>query len=177
MTATSQTSTSAAPAPRHTFLEAGRGHYDAATQLAKHAKLAGPADHLAGLAAECAAKAMLIDYFGSVQDNGPLSRPYSQSMRSQAQAAATSNRQLKKAVENSQHGHMPGVWEHLVKLADGRRGSLIIGCLPQKNPFAGDPDTWDVDHRYVDSQQISKQRVTRHLEAARTLIAAYYLAQ
>ncbi|MFI2435758.1 hypothetical protein [Streptomyces sp. NPDC018693] len=162
-----------APAPRHTFLEAGRGHYGAAAQLAKEPKHVGPADHLAGLAAECAVKAMLLDYFGSVQDT-PLGIPYSPKIRNRPVPSKT---QQKKAEKESLHWHMPDVWNDLMKLADGRRGALILSHLPQDNPFAEATDEWSVDHRYVDGQQISKERVARHLEAARTLIAAYYLAQ
>ncbi|MFH8656303.1 hypothetical protein [Streptomyces afghaniensis] len=161
------------PVPRHTFLEAGRGHYGAAAQLAKEPKHVGPADHLAGLAAECAVKAMLMDYFGSVQDT-PLGIPYSPKIRNRPVPSKT---QQKKAEKESLHWHMPDVWNDLVKLAAGRRGSLILSHLPQDNPFAEAADEWSVDHRYVDGQQISEERVARHLEAARTLIAAYYLAQ
>ncbi|MGW4388469.1 hypothetical protein [Streptomyces sp. NPDC004685] len=161
------------PARRHTFLEAGRGHYGAAAELANEPKHCGPADHLAGLAAECAVKAMLIDYFGSVQDT-PLGIPYSPKVRNRK---ADSKSQQKKAEKESLHWHMPDVWDDLVKLAHGRHGSLILSRLPQDNPFAETADEWSVHHRYVDGQQISQERLARHLEAARTLIAAYYHAQ
>ncbi|MFG2548514.1 hypothetical protein ACGFWF_01015 [Streptomyces sp. NPDC048581] len=162
-----------APAHQHSFLEVGRCHYDAATQLAKSPPLYGPADHLAGIAAECAIKAMLLDFFGSVQDT-PLGIPYSPAIRNRP---TQSNRQAEKARKDSQHGHLPHVWDQLLLLANGHHGATVLAQIPQQNPFRESTDEWDVAHRYRDSGQISEQRVKRHLAAARTVIAAYQQAK
>ncbi|MGW7019286.1 hypothetical protein ACWGGS_08055 [Streptomyces decoyicus] len=165
-----------APAPTHphSFLEAGHCHYNAATQLAKSPQHSGPADHLAGIAAECAIKAMLLDFFGSVQD-APHGIPYSPAIRNNP--AAPSKTQIEKARKASEHGHLPHVWDQLLLLADGHRGAIVLAHVPQQNPFRESADTWDVAHRYRDSSQISDQRVKRHLAAARTVIAAYQQAK
>ncbi|MGW7327578.1 hypothetical protein ACWGIU_02910 [Streptomyces sp. NPDC054840] len=152
--------------PRHTFLKAGHDHYKAAVELAKGGALRGPTDHLAGVAAECVIKAMLIDFFGSVQDS-PEAMPYSPAIMNMP------GMNKKKAG----HGHMPGVWEHLKLVANGRRGSMILKQIPQQNPFRTASDEWDVAHRYRDGDTLPQQRVTRHLVAALTLITAYETAK
>ncbi|MFE2487230.1 hypothetical protein ACFXGR_28760 [Streptomyces mirabilis] len=173
--------TPAAPAPasptpthQHSFLDVGLCHYDAATQLAKSPQLFGSADHLAGIAAECVIKAMLLDFFGSMQD-APLGIPYSPVIRNSP--AAPSKTQIEKARKASEHGHLPHVWDQLFLLANGHQGATVLAQLPQQNPFRESADEWDVAHRYRDSGQISEQRVKRHLAAARTVIAAYQLAK
>ncbi|MEU9730152.1 hypothetical protein [Streptomyces sp. NPDC048002] len=163
-----------APAHQHSFLEVGRCHYDAATQLAKSPPLFGSADHLAGIAAECVIKAMLLDFFGSRQDT-PLGIPYSPAIRNNP--AAPSKTQIEKARKASEHGHLPHVWDQLLLLANGHRGATVLAQIPQQNPFRESADEWDVAHRYRDSSQISDQRVKRHLAAARTVIAAYQQAK
>lgn len=149
-------------------------HYDAATQLAKRPELFGSADHLAGIAAECAIKAILLDFFGSVQDT-PLGIPYSPKIRNNP--AAPSKTQIDKARKASEHGHLPHVWEQLLLLANGHQGATVLAQLPTQNPFRESADEWDVAHRYRDSGQITEQRVKRHLAAARSVIAAYQLAK
>ncbi|WP_409472454.1 hypothetical protein [Streptomyces sp. HC307] len=151
----------------------GRCHYDAATQLAKSPPLFGSADHLAGIAAECVIKAMLLDFFGSTQDT-PLGIPYSPAIRNRP---APSKTQAEKARKASEHGHLPHVWDQLLLLANGHRGATVLAQIPQQNPFREATDEWDVAHRYRDSGQISAQRVKRHLAAARTVIAAYQQAK
>lgn len=162
------------PAHQHSFLEVGRCHYDAATQLAKSPPLFGSADHLAGIAAECVIKAMLLDFFGSRQDT-PLGIPYSPVIRNNP--AAPSKTQIEKARKASEHGHLPHVWDQLLLLANGHRGATVLAQIPQQNPFRESADEWDVAHRYRDSGQITDQRVKRHLAAARTVIAAYQQAK
>ncbi|WP_424211372.1 hypothetical protein ACN20G_04285 [Streptomyces sp. BI20] len=148
--------------PRHTFLKAGHDLYEAALQLSNGGALPGPTDHLAGLAAECVAKAMLIDFFGSVQDS-PDAKPYSRTLL---------NQQGMNKFKAS-HGHMPGAWDHLVLLAHGRRGAEIRRHIPRQNPFKTQSDEWNEGHRYRDGATLTSQRVARHLAAALCLITAY----
>ncbi|MGK5446058.1 hypothetical protein [Streptomyces radiopugnans] len=159
----------AVPPPRqplHPFLSAGHDHYRAARKLADGGALTGPADHLAGIAAECVIKAMLIDFFGSKQDK-PDSIPYSPALR---QAPGLSNKAARKL---SEHGHLPEVWSQLHMLANGRRGAVLAQHIPPKNPFEEPRDEWNVAHRYRDGREISRRRVFRHLDAALRLITAY----
>lgn len=148
--------------PRHTFLKAGHDLYKAALQLSNGGALPGPTDHLAGLAAECVAKAMLMDFFGSVQDS-PDAKPYSPT-----RASAPGMNKFKAG-----HGHMPGAWDDLMLLAHGRRGAEILKHIPRQNPFKAQSDEWSESHRYRDGAKLSPQRVTRHLTAALCLITAY----
>ncbi|MEU5611128.1 hypothetical protein AB0H03_20735 [Streptomyces sparsogenes] len=164
------------PRPPHTFLKAGHDHYRAAKRLTETGPgtLTGPADHLAGLAAECVIKAMLIDFFGSVQDH-PHAIPYSPTLKSKLQAEGELTR--KQLEKESSHGHLPHVWDQLALLASGRRGAKIQERVPRQNPFSEPSDRWDVAHRYRDGSLISKERVARHLAAALSLITAYELAK
>ncbi|MFC9678867.1 hypothetical protein [Streptomyces sp. NPDC056948] len=143
--------------PPHTFLKAGHDHYKAALQLSKDAKLTGPADHLAGLAAECVVKAMLMDFFGAKQDT-PYGKPYSQKTPQD---------------RRTWHEHMPKVWDHLQLIASGHRGSLIRQQLPAQNPFSTPSDEWDVYHRYRDGDGFPSGRLPRHLATVLGLINAY----
>ncbi len=116
---------------------------------------------------------MLLDFFGSVQDT-PHGIPYSPAIRNRP---TQSRRQTDRARKDSQHGHLPHVWDQLLLLANGHRGASVLAHIPQQNPFRESADEWDVAHRYRDSSQISDQRVKRHLAAARTVIAAYQQAK
>ncbi|MGW8488402.1 hypothetical protein [Streptomyces sp. NPDC055886] len=149
------------PSPPHTFLKAGHDHYKAALQLSQDAKLAGPADHLAGLAAECVVKAMLMDFFNAKQDI-PYGKPYSQETPQD---------------KPTWHGHMPKVWDHLQLIASGTRGNLIRQQLPTQNPFSTPSDEWDVYHRYRDGDDFDPQRLPRHLATVLVLINAYNSAK
>ncbi|MCC9307581.1 hypothetical protein LN042_10785 [Kitasatospora sp. RB6PN24] len=141
------------------FGPAAIGHYSAAV-LADQKQLRGPADHLAGLAAECALKAILMDHLGSeLNDRG---RPYNPALHD----AQRRPRQDRKEYE---HGHLPDLWGHLEALAVGRVGQLIMSKLPDENHFEG----WDVAGRYADGETIAADTVTRHLTAARTICGAY----
>ncbi|GAA3377569.1 hypothetical protein GCM10020367_53740 [Streptomyces sannanensis] len=148
--------------PRHTFLKAGQDLYKAALELSNSGGLPGPTDHLAGLAAECVAKAMLIDFFGSVQDS-PNAKPYSPVI----EGMPGMNKY------KASHGHMPGAWDHLMLVANGRRGAEVRKHIPRQNPFKTRSDAWHESHRYLDGDKLPAQRVARHLAAALSLITAY----
>ncbi|MFD3910755.1 hypothetical protein [Streptomyces sp. NPDC058603] len=152
--------TTPTPAP-HTFLKAGHDHYNAALRLSQETPLPGPADHLAGLSAECVVKAMLMDFFGAKQDT-PYGKPYSQK-------TANDKRML--------HEHMPKVWDQLQLIASGHRGNLIRQQIPTLNPFSTPSDEWDVFHRYRDGDTFPPQRLSRHLATALALIHAYESAK
>ena len=150
--------------PPHSFLKAGHDHYKAALRLSQGTQggaLPGPADHLAGLAAECVVKAMLMDFFGAKQDS-PYGKPYSQKTPNDKRV---------------RHEHMPEVWDHLQLFASGHRGAKIRQRIPTQNPFRTPSDEWDVFHRYRDGDGLPPQRLARHLATALALIHAYDLAK
>jgi hypothetical protein len=121
------------------------------------------ADHLAGLAAECAVKAILIDFLGSRLN----ARNMPENPEVEALYRVGNAMKWKK-----QHGHLPELWEHLTAVAHRRRGcgsGALFTQLIWKNPFAG----WDVANRYCDGTAITDAEVDRHLKAAYDLIAAH----
>ncbi|MBP0458323.1 hypothetical protein [Streptomyces montanisoli] len=147
--------------PPHTFLKAGHDHYKAALRLSQDDALPGPSDHLAGLAAECVVKAMLMDFFGAKQDT-PDGKPYSQQSPNDKRV---------------RYEHMPKVWDQLRLIASGHRGNLILQQIPNVNPFSTPSDEWDVFHRYRDGDTFPSGRLARHLATALALINAYESAR
>ncbi|WP_338118056.1 hypothetical protein [Streptomyces coryli] len=144
------------------FAVASRNHYHAA-RLAAEEDLRISADHLAGLAAECAVKAILIDFLGSRLNV----RNMPENPEVEALYRLGNTMKWKK-----QHGHLPELWEHLTAVAHRRRGGgsgALFTQLIWENPFAG----WDVADRYCDGTAITEAGVDRHLKAAYALIAAH----
>ena len=151
--------TPAAPVQSPQFWDAARRHHDDAKHLVAWDR-PGSADHLAGFAAECAIKAILIGFLGSQLDSKGM--PFSPALQ-------TTSRDRKVYG----HGHLPGLWGQLATLANGRVGPVFTGLVAQPNPFT----QWDVADRYSDASTINATRVTRHLVAARALCSAYEMAQ
>ncbi|MFF3140934.1 hypothetical protein ACFVRU_04145 [Streptomyces sp. NPDC057927] len=157
---TAPTTTSASQPPD--FTKAGRSHYHAA-MLASGGELRIAADHLAGLAAECAIKAILIDFLGSRLN--AYNRPFNAEVK-------ILDRSKKKPFWTDKHGHLPELWEHLTAVANRRQSAaagVLFAELVWKNPFAD----WDVGDRYCDGTAITQQNLDRHLKAAHDLIAAH----
>jgi hypothetical protein len=155
-------STPSATPPPPAFATASRNHYRAAL-LAAAKDLRISADHLAGLAAECAVKAILIDFLGSRLD--------ARNMPEHPEVKYL-DRSRKKPQWTNKHGHLPELWEHLTAVAHRRRGGgsgALFTQLIWKNPFAD----WDVADRYCDGTAITEADVDRHLKAAYALIAAH----
>lgn len=155
-------STPSATPPPPAFATASRNHYRAAT-LAAERDLRISADHLAGLAAECAVKAILIDFLGSRLD--VWNKPEHPEVK-------YLDRSRKKPQWTNKHGHLPELWEHLTAVAHRRRGGgsgALFTQLIWNNPFAG----WDVGDRYCDGTAITDTVIDRHLKAAYDLIAAH----
>ncbi|MEV7596635.1 hypothetical protein AB0O91_04525 [Kitasatospora sp. NPDC089797] len=130
--------------PPHRFWRAGVGHYRAAALLEQ--KEPGPADHLAGISAECALKAILIDFLGS-QDNGNKAPMHP---------------------KTGNHGHVDKLWPQLAQLAQGRVGAALLPLIAH-NPFAG----WKVDHRYEDGSAIQAADLAVHIQMAQALCVLY----
>ncbi|MDB1088773.1 hypothetical protein PJ985_14490 [Streptomyces sp. ACA25] len=163
--------TSAAPPPA--FRDASGHHYHAA-RLAADRRLTIAADHSAGLAAECAIKAILLDYLGSRLND--KQRPYSEDLKLDAQLNPPGGKRRKQPRTEYLHEHLPELWGQLTTLLDRRRaretGTLFLRLIGH-NPF----HDWNVADRYGDGTAISDADLRRHLRAAYELLAAHEQAR
>ncbi|WP_406049293.1 hypothetical protein OG280_10590 [Streptomyces virginiae] len=163
--------TSSPPRPP-AFLAASRHHFHTA-KLASDKQLRISADHLAGLAAECAIKAILVDYLGSVIKSG---KAYNGELKADAKEKMQREGLEKMPEKDYWHGHLPEVWGHFTSVI-GKRQARSAGpdfsTLLGDNPFDG----WNVAHRYCDDAEIPETLVAQHLQAARILIAAHEQAR
>ncbi|MFC6089957.1 hypothetical protein [Saccharothrix lopnurensis] len=131
--------------PQTDFDSSARRHMDDADLLHAHARPAN-ADHLAGLAAECALKALIAGFLGghiNPQDlvvhpnaNGPIRK------------------------------HVNTLWPEMVTIVQNRSASALIPLLTSQ-PFAD----WKVDDRYCDGTHLTATTVSNHLSAARAVIS------
>jgi len=129
-------------APTH-FAAAGRRHLDDGQELFRQGRHV-TADHLAGLAAECGLKAILIDFLG----------------------ATLSSRGIPQIQQGTgtfplRH-HLPELWGQVGAYATGRSGTQFIALLTATNPFA----SWDIADRYADGSGITQQSSKNHLTTA-----------
>lgn len=136
----------------HKYLPSGRNHIRAAEKLQSAAleeqktHLTGPADHLAGVGAECVIKAIMVDFLDCEYETSdkPPNLPGNGKARL---------------------GHLPRLWDEFVTLAQGR---TALGQFLMHTPF----QDWVVDDRY-DHTRIKPAALARHVAAARRLLIAY----
>ncbi|HEY9390048.1 MAG TPA: hypothetical protein VIR27_09820 [Mycobacteriales bacterium] len=128
------------------FDTAARRHYEDASLLHDRQRFPN-ADHLAGFAAECALKSILIGFL----DAKPTpTKPVSH--------------QNGKLIH---HGHLPKLWTEVVTALDGRdAGTAFVDLLRAGNPY----DSWSVDDRYDDGAAITHDKVTRRIATARQIL-------
>lgn len=160
-------------APPPAFRTASGNHYHTA-KLAAGNRLPISADHLAGLSAECAIKAILLDYLGSQLNH--KSRPYSPELMVTPQPAAPGQKAKKQDQKEYLHEHLPELWGQLSAVANRRKGREAgpgFMQLLQQNPF----HDWHVAGRYCDGTTITEADLARHLQAAYDLIAAHEQAR
>ena len=103
------------------FHRAAVRHCNDATFLAEGSRWPN-ADHLAGFAAECALKEMLIAFLGAQKTSG---KPFSHV-----------------GGIKQEHGHLPALWGEAVALLQGRQ-MPATALLLAMNPFG----TWSVHDR------------------------------
>jgi hypothetical protein len=136
----------APPVPNPDFSAAARRHHQDARFLLDDRRWPN-ADHLAGVAAECGLKAILLGYFGATLGNN--SRPV------WGQPAKTL-------------GHVNHLWSELPLIISGRSApvfaALIAGPPPQ--PFA----SWDIADRYSDGNTITEQYAREHLDMTKKIM-------
>jgi hypothetical protein len=108
------------------------------------------ADHLAGLAAECGLKAILIDHQGgTLNDKGKPTHPSLASGKS--------------------YGHAGQLCGELAATAHGRSAAHFTALISEPNPFRD----WNINDRYTDGTRITRQAVVDHLAAARLVLDLY----
>jgi hypothetical protein len=159
--------------PPPAFRAASRHHYDTA-QLAAGNRLRISADHLAGLAAECAIKAILLDCLGSALTG--KGRPFHPELKEEAKERMQREGLKDLPQQDYMHGHLPWLWGQLCAVAGRRRGREVGPLFTQliaSNPFLG----WAVEGRYCDETSITEADLARHLQAAYDLIAAHEQAR
>ncbi|MCX2733540.1 hypothetical protein OOZ19_25135 [Saccharopolyspora sp. NFXS83] len=133
------------------FADAADRHYRDAQLLREEQRFAN-ADHLAGVAAECALKAILVGHLGGVVRRGRPTHPQH---------------------SDSRYGHLPGLWRELGLISSGRTGSTFHQVITGTNPFL----RWDVAERYSDGSHIDARRADTHLDEARKILSFHQQAQ
>ena len=105
------------------------------------------AEHLAGFAAECAIKALLIGFYG---------------LPSPTKGAPKLGKQA--------FSHLPGLWADAAIFVNGRTalaGTRASVLLASTNPFTA----WSVDGRYEDGNAVTHSTANRFWGEARRLVA------
>lgn len=143
---------STAPSQRGHFATAGQRHLVDGRHLHSLGRLA-TADHLAGLAAECVLKAILLHFLGATM--GPI-KP------------ATTDPSGKSV----HYGHLPRIWDEVALHANGRAGAQFVALLATPNPYTD----WDITDRYRDGSAITDTTTHKHIQAAEDLGDAYQRA-
>lgn len=127
------------------FEQAAKRHFRDAELLEAGGRYAN-ADHLAGYAAECGLKSILIGFLGSQATNG---RP----------------RTPKSGGGYIEHGHLPGLWGEVATVTSGQAaGRGFASLIVQPNPFTD----WSIHDRYKDGAAVSAGRALAHIAAARS---------
>ncbi|MBT0770967.1 hypothetical protein KIH74_18660 [Kineosporia sp. J2-2] len=129
-------------------------HLDDGNHLEASARHAN-ADHLAGLAAECLLKAILLDFLG-----GRMGRIKPETVTPEGRVV--------------EYGHLPDVWDHLALHAQGRSGAQFLTLISSDNPFRGSWQVWD---RYANGTAVTPEICRSHLEAATTVARLHQQAQ
>lgn len=119
-------------------------HVADAELLHSHSRPAN-ADHLAGLAAECALKGLIAGFLGGhVDQDGLVVHP-------------DTGKQIKK--------HVNTLWPEMSTILRTRSVNALMPLLTSA-PFAD----WKVDERYCDGSHLTPAAVSNHISAARTVV-------
>ncbi|MCK2240340.1 MULTISPECIES: hypothetical protein [unclassified Crossiella] len=130
--------------PRADFDSSAKRHMADAELLHVQSRPAN-ADHLAGLAAECALKALIAGFLGGHVDQKSLVvHPHT-------------GQQIKQ--------HINTLWPEMSTIVRDRAANVLTPVLTSQ-PFAD----WSVNERYCDGSHLTPAAVTSHLSAARTVI-------
>lgn len=127
------------------YSAAAKRHFEDGKCLYGHGgqHLAG-ADHLFGLAVECALKRNLVK--ARLLSLSPDGRPHQDNLK-------------------GGRGHCPGIWaEYLLYLGNVR----TLPPISKDNPFSD----WDISDRYADGRAVGSEQVERHRSAAKAVLSA-----
>lgn len=120
------------------FRDAAERHWEDAGHLLGDARFAN-ADHLFGLSAECALKAVMEGLGMKLKNNGKPEDPY--------------------AV------HINKLWNEFITFAHARKGAHYAARTSgTSNPF----DNWDISQRYQHRSIITSEVAEKHQQAAMT---------
>jgi hypothetical protein len=120
------------------FRDAAERHWEDAGHLLEDARLAN-ADHLFGLSAECALKAVMLGLGMKLKKDGKPEKPYTV--------------------------HINLLWDEFITFASDRSGAHYATRMTGiSNPF----DDWDVNQRYDNRASITVKVVVSHQQAAET---------
>lgn len=129
--------------PRTDFGASARRHLVDAEFLYAHSRSTN-ADHLAGLAAECALKALIAGYLGGhVNQQDLVFHPATGAIRK----------------------HIDELWPEMSLIMQNRSANVLASLLGSQ-PFEG----WKVYERYCDGSHLTAATVTAHIAAARTVV-------
>ncbi|MGH3546096.1 MAG: hypothetical protein ACRDPW_09260 [Mycobacteriales bacterium] len=131
--------------PESSFAVATRRHYEDAEFLFSGRRCVS-ADHLAGLAAECGLKAILLKC-GEAKMNSKSGKP--------VLVAPNSG-------EEKSLGHVDELWNQLPLIVSGRSAKRFTALVARPAPFA----TWRITDRYSDGTTITAECARKHLDAA-----------
>jgi len=125
------------------YVAAAYRHSQDAALLRENRRL-GSADHLQGLAAECALKALLVGFGRPVGADGDL---------------ADINDRVHLGIQPDPK-RKPGLWARFWLVASGRRASRALRKLPTESsePFAD----WSIASRYSATAQLTRGVVDKH---------------
>lgn len=124
------------------FRDAAKRHFDDGALLQAHNRLAN-ADHLYGICAECALKAIMKGLgMHTTRGGAPTDRAHKV--------------------------HMPEIWMAFQSFTEGRLGSRYLEMIPHNNPF----DDWKIEQRYSASNAITSCVATAHQDGANVCLAS-----
>lgn len=129
---------------RTDFDSSAKRHIADAELLHSHLRPAN-ADHLAGLAAECALKALIAGYLGGCVQNGFVVHP---------------------DTGESMKQHVNNLWPEMSIIARNGSVNALVPLLTSHSPFAD----WKVEERYCDGSHLTPAAVIKHIFAARTVV-------
>lgn len=124
------------------YCDAHQRHWEDAEFLFEHKRLAN-ADHLYGLSAECALKAIMVQMGLTPDPLGDLP-------------------------ERTYRVHINELWGRFLAWVQGRPFDRYAASLPQSNPF----HDWSVAQRYANRAEYQEDSVENHRRAASSVKAA-----
>lgn len=125
------------------FKEAAQRHYKDAKLLEDNKRLPN-ADHLYGLAAECALKAIMVGLDANItSSDGDL-------------------------VHQNHRVHIDMLWSEFRIFAEGRNAARYLSKLPDDNPFTD----WRISNRYADDSHVPPKNTFNHRDGAGAALVA-----